>query len=142
MLEKKIRRRRAALLGPLTLVLASATLLAEPSSVSQTAARQYKAAESLVIDGRHQAALRLVHEVVADYPHSGAYVEGHFTEPYYPHFLLGWIHMELGDAERALAEFDLELSNDAIRGDPVRLRELTLRRELVLCRLDNTHTHS
>ena len=138
--DKRNRRRRAILLGPLAFVLASATLLAGPSSVSQTAARQYKAAESLMKDGRHQAALRLVQEAVADHPRSGAYVEGHFTEPYYPHFLLGWIHMELGDAERALAEFDLELLSGAIREDPVRLRELKLRRELVLCRLDNTHT--
>ena len=124
------------LLGLAVLLLVQSEVQSAPAAVSQTAARQYKAAEALVINGQHRVALRLMRETVAQDRESGVYSEGHFTEPYYPHFLLGWIHMELDDPVSALAEFDMELSSDAIREDPVRFRELTLRRELVLCRLN------
>ncbi len=138
MLDKTYRTMRGSLLAAAAIVILQPTLLAASVTVSQTAARQYKAAESLAIEGKHQAALTLVQETLADHPNSGAYIEGHFTEPYYPHFLLGWIHMENDQPERALEAFDLELAEGAIQEDLTRFRELTLRRELILCRLDNT----
>ena len=138
MFDRRNQRSRRFLLVLFAVVLLQTTAWAAPATISQTAARQYKAAESLVIEGKHQTALKLVQETVTDHPHSGTYVEGHFTEPYYPYFLLGWIHMENADPEQALAAFDLELAEGAIQKDLPRFRELTLRRELILCRMNNT----
>ncbi len=140
MLEKANRNKLGAVLGFLVLPLLHATLQAAPAGVAQIAAQQYKAAEALAFDGRHESALELIQRIVTEHPHSGTYAEGHFTEPYYPHFLLGWLHMERGDSERALSEFDRELASDAIRQDRQRFRALELMRELAECRLGVAET--
>ena len=110
----------------LLLVAASPGQAQENRSIRQSAASLYRRAEAKLEQKRYDEARDLIVRALEQEPDSGVFVSGVLTEPYYPHYLLGLIHMELEEFDTAVREFLLEEQQGQIQHDAALHETLTL----------------
>ena len=95
-------------------------------TVRQSAAASYKRAEALVRRQKFDQARALIEKALVKNPDSGVFNSGVLTEPYYPHYLLGVIHIELEEFDKAILEFQEEERQGQIQQDAELYETLTL----------------
>ncbi len=95
-------------------------------TVRQSAAAAYKRAEGLVRRQKLEQAQKLIEKTLLKHPDSGVFVSGVLTEPYYPHYLLGVIHIELAQYDQAILEFQAEEQQGQIQQNAELYETLTL----------------
>ena len=88
--------------------IAQANTIVQNRDVRQSAAALYKRAESRIKQQRFDDAREILDRATSKYPESGVFVSGVLTEPYYPHYLLGLINLELERYDDAINEFLIE----------------------------------
>ena len=96
-------------------------------AVKQSAAALYKRAESRIRQQRYDDALKIIDDAISRYPESGVFVSGVLTEPYYPYYLLGLIHLEQGRFDDAINAFLEEERRGQIQYDAETYDTMTLR---------------
>jgi tetratricopeptide (TPR) repeat protein len=95
-------------------------------TVRQSAAASYKRAEALIRRQKFEQAQALITKALIKSPDSGVFNSGVLTEPYYPHYLLGVIHIELEEYDKAILEFQEEERQGQIQLDTGLYETLTL----------------
>ncbi len=95
-------------------------------TVRQSAALAYKRAEGLIRRQKLEQARATIEKALEKHPDSGVFASGVLTEPYYPHYLLGVIHIELEDYDKAILEFEEEERQGQIQLDTALYETLTL----------------
>ena len=106
---------------------AQMTLADQNRAVKQGAAALYKRAETRVRQRRFDDAQEILGRAIARYPESGVFISGVLTEPYYPHYLLGLVHMELEQYDDAINQFLEEERQGQIQHDTDAYETLALR---------------
>jgi len=96
-------------------------------TVRQSAAALYKRAESRIRQQRYDDAREIIDDAISRYPESGVFVSGVLTEPYYPYYLLGLIHLEQGRFDDAINAFLEEERRGQIQHDAEIYETMTLR---------------
>ena len=96
-------------------------------AVKQSAAALYKRAESRIRQQRYDDALKIIDDAISRYPESGVFVSGVLTEPYYPYYLLGLIHLEQGRFDDAINAFLEEERRGQIQYDAETYETMNLR---------------
>jgi len=136
MFDTRSRRGRSLPPGLLVLLLSLCTSQAglEAQSnraetrrtVRQSAAASYKRAEALVRRQKFDQARTMIEKALVKNPDSGVFNSGVLTEPYYPHYLLGVIHIELEEYDKAILQFQEEERQGQIQRDIELYDTLTL----------------
>lgn len=106
---------------------AQSDLASQNRRVKQGAASLYKRAETRVRQQRFDDAREIIDNALSRYPDSGVFVSGVLTEPYYPHYVLGLIHLEQGRFDDAINAFLEEERRGQIQYEPETYEVLTLR---------------
>ena len=107
--------------------IAQANTIVQNRDVRQSAAALYKRAESRIKQQRFDDAREILDRATSKYPESGVFVSGVLTEPYYPHYLLGLINLELERYDDAINEFLIEERQGQVQHDAEIYETLTLR---------------
>lgn len=106
---------------------AQSDLASQNRKVKQGAASLYKRAETRVRQQRFEDARKIIDNALSRYPESGVFVSGVLTEPYYPYYLLGLLHLEQGRFDDAINAFLEEERRGQIQYEPDTYEVLKLR---------------
>ena len=107
--------------------LAQSNSIVQKRDVKQSAASLYKRAETRIRQKRYDEASEIVLTAISRYPDSGVFVSGVLTEPYYPYYLLGLIHLDQGDFDEAINAFLEEERRGQIQYESETHETMTLR---------------
>ncbi len=107
--------------------LAQSHANAQNREIKQSAASLYKRAETRIRQQRFDDALEIIDDAISRYPESGVFVSGVLTEPYYPYYLRGMVHLEQGRFDDAINSFLEEERRGQIQHSAETYEAMTLR---------------